>query len=800
MALADHNITTFGADCYNADGSLSGKGHYEMGKQLGLAVGGTSDRFPDLYNLTTAPAPAAYSDVAPAVVSADNSITITGLDDTAWTVEIGLESYMLTVNAEGTEITVDNLPAGEAYTLTITAADLSLRLPVMAGTVGGGEAAEYAPELTDAQQAIVDLANSEESVTWMFMGDSITHGWVHTHGYDSVSQIFEKFVKDDLGRTDDIVINTAVSSADTIDTLQELESRLTRYQADVVSIMLGTNDCAQNANHTPMGIEVYKTNLRTLINTAKEMGAIVILRTPVATKSPDSARTQMDNYVEAMREVSREYDDVILVEQYSNMYEAFNAAPYMKQLLFNSSDILHPTTEGQTWMMHRFLEATGLMKDGYIANLSYASTVCVPNRMDPPVTFENGTATLNTTELATASGLSLYLVKFLATDADGRVYSTEGKMGDNLTLSNLPENVTFFAEATPASSGTWVRFGVEKKDVALTVGETVTFEDDTGYYVNADTTELDANVATVQITGTVTETAMAATEAVTTIEDGDYIIVSTRANKPVTNGTASADGGNGLKLNGTKDQVSADGIWTIKAVNGGYTIQDADGKYMTIGSQSAAMTTTETVVSIARNGSNWTISKDGAYLNDFGGKATCAAGWKNNAAPNDAGSQWLIYKAEEVPVDGTSVITFTGVGIGQTQVLIGDIMYRITVSEEAPRVNPFEDVPEDSFYIDPVLWAVEKGITQGIAADKFGPFGVTNRAQAVPFLWRYLGQPESDTVATFTDVEAGAWYAAPINWAVEKNVTQGIGNNLFGIEGNCNRAQAVTFLFRATAE
>ena len=113
--------------------------------------------------------------------------------------------------------------------------------------------------------------------------------------------------------------------------------------------------------------------------------------------------------------------------------------------------------------------------------------------------------------------------------------------------------------------------------------------------------------------------------------------------------------------------------------------------------------------------------------------------------------------------------------------------------------NPFTDVKEGDFFYKAVLWAVEKGITNGISATEFGAYSVTNRAQAVTFLWRYLGQPESTGSNSFTDVVAGMWYEAPINWAVENGVTNGMGDGTFGINGNCNRAQAVTFLYRAVS-
>ena len=52
------------------------------------------------------------------------------------------------------------------------------------------------------------------------------------------------------------------------------------------------------------------------------------------------------------------------------------------------------------------------------------------------------------------------------------------------------------------------------------------------------------------------------------------------------------------------------------------------------------------------------------------------------------------------------------------------------------RSNPFTDVPEGSFFYDPVLWAVKNGITAGLTATTFGPNAICNRAQVDTFLYR----------------------------------------------------------------
>ena len=111
---------------------------------------------------------------------------------------------------------------------------------------------------------------------------------------------------------------------------------------------------------------------------------------------------------------------------------------------------------------------------------------------------------------------------------------------------------------------------------------------------------------------------------------------------------------------------------------------------------------------------------------------------------------------------------------------------------------PFTDVKKGSFYEKAVLWAVEEGITSGTSATTFGPNEPCNRAAVVAFLWRAAGQPQpGDAALPFTDVSASAWYATPVLWALENGITAGISATQFGATTTCNRAQVVTFLYRA---
>ena len=110
--------------------------------------------------------------------------------------------------------------------------------------------------------------------------------------------------------------------------------------------------------------------------------------------------------------------------------------------------------------------------------------------------------------------------------------------------------------------------------------------------------------------------------------------------------------------------------------------------------------------------------------------------------------------------------------------------------------HSFEDVKKGSFYEKAVLWAVENGITVGTDDAHFDPDLPCTRAQVVTFLWRAKGKPAASGEIPFTDVPADKWYAQPVLWAVNNGITYGMTDTEFGTDGTCTRGQVVTFLYR----
>ena len=157
--------------------------------------------------------------------------------------------------------------------------------------------------------------------------------------------------------------------------------------------------------------------------------------------------------------------------------------------------------------------------------------------------------------------------------------------------------------------------------------------------------------------------------------------------------------------------------------------------------------------------------------------------------------EWAVSKGI---TSGTSANTFSP-DASCTRAQMVTFLWRANGSPKADRANPFTDVSAEAYYYDAVLWAVEQGITSGTSATTFSPDATVNRGQTVTFLWRANGSPVVDYAMSFTDVDANAYYAGAVRWAVSEGITSGTSGNSFSPNADCTRAQIVTFLYQDMA-
>lgn len=156
---------------------------------------------------------------------------------------------------------------------------------------------------TSGLEGIKQLLAGKEALTWVFTGDSITHGALHTLGWRSYPEHFAERVRWELRRMRDVVINTGISGDRTGGLLADLEWRALRFQPDVVSVMLGMNDCSAGE----AGRETFRTTLSKIAEQIIAAGAIPLLHTPntVYTKNA-GGRGDLPAYAEIVRVLAGE--------------------------------------------------------------------------------------------------------------------------------------------------------------------------------------------------------------------------------------------------------------------------------------------------------------------------------------------------------------------------------------------------------------------------------------------------------------------------------------------------------------
>ncbi|MBR0105937.1 MAG: S-layer homology domain-containing protein, partial [Lachnospiraceae bacterium] len=125
-------------------------------------------------------------------------------------------------------------------------------------------------------------------------------------------------------------------------------------------------------------------------------------------------------------------------------------------------------------------------------------------------------------------------------------------------------------------------------------------------------------------------------------------------------------------------------------------------------------------------------------------------------------------------------------------------LWRMAGDPEPQGEFTFSDPTDNDDFNTAITWAVEQGLTTGWTSDNtFRPWGYCNRAAAITFLWRLAGKPEPQGEFTFSDPTGNEDFDTAITWAVEQGITTGwTSDNTFRPWNTCNRAAIMTFLYR----
>jgi len=466
MALVDHLTLTDTKDFKDkklTEDLLNADGHYEIAKQLAQTVKGSVGDFLTISKgWILEETPDFYLEETPEAVADQNHLTVTVPEDiagTQWQYNLKVQGTEIKGTAYQNPFIIENLPADESYELVVLCKneDTITQLSPVEGTMKDQDQAKRPEAAGELQKAIREKAEKKDTpLTWLFMGDSITHGAMHLKGYDSIAQLFEKYLKEDLGRTDDIVVNTAVSGATTATsggrgTLTHMEERMAKYKPDIVSVMLGTNDTIDDA---------YGANLKQIADEIRDVNedAIIIFRTPspagrnYASKLPGETGS-----VARMKKVADE-NGILFIDQYTDWNNELSAYTYLFDADHYFGDgYLHPGPAGHARMTTQFIRECGLNTNTKIANFSYrfgytdetsAVTPAIETAEDKSGVIISKTALQTAYGNGTIGDLTVVL-----TDAEGRTYTRELGLDEDEAVIWLPQNRRYTVNVTAKLTG-----------------------------------------------------------------------------------------------------------------------------------------------------------------------------------------------------------------------------------------------------------------------------------------------------------------------------------------------------------
>lgn len=204
-----------------------------------------------------------------------------------------------------------------------------------------------------SNESIQKLVQNSDPLRWVFAGDSITHGALHTMGWRDYVELFGERVRWEMGRVHDCVIKTAISGWRITDILNDFEWSIAQHRPHVVSINVGMNDCTlQEA-----GLEDFKKAYRQVIGKIREKSnPPILLHTPTSVFPAEERRAPfLPAYVKAIRELAKE-TDCLLIDNFAD-WEVFVQNQWVPYLL---SDAFHPNECGHRLMHRTLLQALGM--------------------------------------------------------------------------------------------------------------------------------------------------------------------------------------------------------------------------------------------------------------------------------------------------------------------------------------------------------------------------------------------------------------------------------------------------------
>ncbi|SFR53689.1 Lysophospholipase L1 [Microbacterium azadirachtae] len=201
---------------------------------------------------------------------------------------------------------------------------------------------------------------ADAPLTWVLTGDSITHGTVHTQGARTYAEHLHEIIRGELGRVHDAVLDTAISGWRITQILDDFDRRVATWRPQVVTLMIGTNDCVEDGDSPAVQPAEFAASLTDFVHRVRALDAIPVLLTQPAVDVPNAPeRSRIAQFAQAVRDVAAA-EQTVLVDIFARFADLGNGG--VPWGLMN--DPFHPNATGHAAIALEVATVLGLDPSG----------------------------------------------------------------------------------------------------------------------------------------------------------------------------------------------------------------------------------------------------------------------------------------------------------------------------------------------------------------------------------------------------------------------------------------------------
>ncbi|MPQ44532.1 GDSL-type esterase/lipase family protein [Clostridium tarantellae] len=184
--------------------------------------------------------------------------------------------------------------------------------------------------------------------SWVLLGDNSTSGKGSTYGYKNYTEYIEERIRWELRGSlminrERFMINSAVNGATSTDILNNFNDWATEFEPEIISIMIGSKE--------NVSVDLFEQNLREIISKSKEIGASILLQTPVLSEN------NIEDFVNVILKVGKE-ENIPVVDHYNTWKEIEKNNPHLREVWLNEKG--EPNHRGHLRIAQEIMKALNI--------------------------------------------------------------------------------------------------------------------------------------------------------------------------------------------------------------------------------------------------------------------------------------------------------------------------------------------------------------------------------------------------------------------------------------------------------